>query len=219
VTQQVEAVRSSGRPASERKLRARGRRTSARLLDAGLRVFSERGYHAARVDDIVERAATSHGTFYLYFSNKEDLLQALARECAGEMQRLADELGDVTPDAAGHAELRAWVEGFYLTYTRYGAVIRVWMEEQLPDPELARMGTEAFRRLASTLGERMTAGRATGDEPGDEPGRVRVRADLAPVLLLAMVERFTYFAASRGRPADEDRLLDDLTLLVQRGFF
>jgi hypothetical protein len=55
--------------------------------------------------------------------------------------------------------------------------------------------------------------RAAGDARG------AVRPDLAPALLLAMVERFTYFVSSRGRPTDEDRLLDDLTVLVQRGFF
>lgn len=207
MTQQTQGARSSGRPASERNLRARGRRTSAKLLDAGLRAFSERGYHAARVDDVVRLAKTSHGTFYLYFANKQDLLLALARECAGEMQRLADELGEVTPDAAGHAELRRWVEGFYRTYRRYGAVIRVWMEDQVPDTDLTRMGTEAFARLASTLGERTTFSSGA------------VRPDLAPVLVLAMVERFTYFVSSRSLPADEDRVLDDLTVLVQRGFF
>src|SRR6516164_10918740 len=67
-----------GRPAQGRELRAQGRRTLRRLLDAGLRVFARRGYHAARVDDIVRAARTSHGTFYLYFANKEDLLRALA---------------------------------------------------------------------------------------------------------------------------------------------
>ncbi|PWG74310.1 TetR/AcrR family transcriptional regulator, partial [Enterococcus hirae] len=37
-----------------------------KLLDAGIEVCSAKGYHAARVDDIVARADTSHGTFYLY---------------------------------------------------------------------------------------------------------------------------------------------------------
>ena len=50
-----------------------------RLLDAAIVVFDERGYHAARVDDIVRVAETSHGTFYLYFSSKENLFQALVR--------------------------------------------------------------------------------------------------------------------------------------------
>ena len=66
-----------------------------KLLDAGMRVFAERGFHAARVDDIVRAARTSHGTFYLYFANKEDLLRALAVECAHEMDALAERLGAI----------------------------------------------------------------------------------------------------------------------------
>ena len=64
-----------------------------KLSDAGLRVFAERGYPPARVDDIVRAARTSHGTFYLYFANKEDLLRALAVECADSLFELADSLG------------------------------------------------------------------------------------------------------------------------------
>ncbi len=62
-------------PVQGRELRAQGRKTMSRLLDAGMRVFAERGVHAARVDDIVRAARTSHGTFYLYFPNKEALLR------------------------------------------------------------------------------------------------------------------------------------------------
>src|SRR6185503_19557856 len=72
------AAPRAGAPTRGRELRARGQRTQARLLEAGARVFAERGYHAARVDDVVKAARTSHGTFYLYFSNKEDLFRALA---------------------------------------------------------------------------------------------------------------------------------------------
>ncbi|HEX4491996.1 MAG TPA: helix-turn-helix domain-containing protein, partial [Acidimicrobiia bacterium] len=70
----------AGRPAQGRELRARGQRTLRKLLDAGIQVFATRGYHAARVDDVVKLARTSHGTFYLYFSNKEDLFAALTSE-------------------------------------------------------------------------------------------------------------------------------------------
>src|SRR5439155_16888238 len=82
------ATRTPGTPASERELRTQGKQTMAKLLDAGLQVLTERGYHAARVDDIVRMADTSHGTFYLYFANKEDLFRALATECAEAMTAL-----------------------------------------------------------------------------------------------------------------------------------
>src|SRR6476660_6495819 len=86
--------RSTAAPAPNSKqardLRARGQQTRRRLLDAGVDVFATRGYHTARVDDIVKVAKTSHGTFYLYFSNKEDLFRALteAESGASEFGRL-----------------------------------------------------------------------------------------------------------------------------------
>src|SRR5215831_13181157 len=99
-----------GTPAATRELRAQGRKTMRKLLDAGMRVFAERGFPAARVDDIVRAARTSHGTFYLYFANKEDLLRALAAECAHELDALADGLGPITPDEAGRAQLQRFLE-------------------------------------------------------------------------------------------------------------
>src|SRR5208282_2540139 len=85
----VDAV---GAPAAKRVLRSQGRRTMRKLLDAAMIAFDKRGYHATRVNDVVELAKTSHGTFYLYFSNKEDLLRALVTEAAGEAQTLYDAL-------------------------------------------------------------------------------------------------------------------------------
>src|SRR5580700_7133512 len=78
------ALDPGGGPASRRALRNQGRRTMRKLLDAAMEAFDRRGYHATRVNDIVEIAKTSHGTFYLYFSNKEDLLRALVAEAAVE---------------------------------------------------------------------------------------------------------------------------------------
>ena len=83
----------AGEPASKRALRSQGRKTMRKLLDAAMVVFARRGYHAARVDDIVKVARTSHGTFYLYFSNKEDLLRALVAEAGEVVAALDDALG------------------------------------------------------------------------------------------------------------------------------
>src|SRR3954467_7405022 len=90
-----------GVPAQERELRAQGRKTMRKLLDAGRVVFEQRGYHAARVDDVVKMAKTSHGTFYLYFSNKEDLFKALAEDAMADMANLSDEIVTIGPDEPG----------------------------------------------------------------------------------------------------------------------
>lgn len=48
-----------------------------RLLQAGMRVFADRGYEKATVAAIVKEAGLSKGTFYWVFDSKEDLLSAL----------------------------------------------------------------------------------------------------------------------------------------------
>jgi AcrR family transcriptional regulator len=51
--------------------------TRERLLDAGLQVFSRRGYYAASVDEIAAEAGFSKGAVYSNFESKEDLFLAL----------------------------------------------------------------------------------------------------------------------------------------------
>jgi AcrR family transcriptional regulator len=201
--------RTPGTPASERELRTQGKQTMANLLDAGMEVLTERGYHAARVDDIVRVARTSHGTFYLYFANKEDLFRALAAECAEEMKTLAASLGPIGPGADGEAELRQWVAQFLDTYRRYGAVIRAWMEDQVTDRKLVRLGLEAFQSISASLEAKIA----------DAGARHLDDTTLATSTLLAMVERFAYFSSSRDLGLDDDVAIDTLTKMIHRGFF
>ncbi len=59
------------------------RRKDARpqeILDAALTVFADKGFSAARVEDIAERAGVSKGTVYLYYDSKQDMFRALVRE-------------------------------------------------------------------------------------------------------------------------------------------
>jgi len=195
-----------GPPAQSRELRAQGRKTMRRLLDAGMRVFADRGFHAARVDDIVRSARTSHGTFYLYFTNKEDLLRALATECGHEISALADTLGPVGRDADGYLELRAFLGRFFGTYRRYGPVIRAWMEGHVDDREVGALGVRSFTDIANALDRRIR-------EAGAPSGAASISA------LMALLERFAYFLVSRRLDFEADAMLDTVTHIVHRGFF
>jgi AcrR family transcriptional regulator len=202
-------VREAGGPARERQLRSRGQRTLAKLLDAGREVLAQSGYQAARVDDIVREAKLSHGTFYRYFTDKEDLVHALARECVVEMVDLAISLGPVDGGRDGLAELRRWLDGFLATYRRYGMVIRVFMEERNLDRELYALGVDAFGQIASSFAEQF--------EKVQRPHPLNPQ--VAAAALLAMVERFTYLAVSRPLWTPDDVALDTLAVLIHRGFF
>ncbi|MCI4458482.1 MAG: TetR/AcrR family transcriptional regulator [Thermocrinis sp.] len=51
-----------------------------RLLESAKRLFSQKGYYATSVEDIVESAGVSKGTFYFYFKSKEELFKSLVEE-------------------------------------------------------------------------------------------------------------------------------------------
>jgi AcrR family transcriptional regulator len=51
----------------------------SRILDAANRVFAEKGYHEATMDDIAKRLGVSKGAIYIYFPSKEDLFEAMCK--------------------------------------------------------------------------------------------------------------------------------------------
>jgi len=65
--------------------------TRERILEAALDVFASKGYHDARLDDIVETAHISKGSIYFYFPNKERLFLALVDQFADLIERRATE--------------------------------------------------------------------------------------------------------------------------------
>ena len=198
----------AGGPAQGRELRARGRRTMRKLLDAGNEVFAQRGYHTARVDDIVKVARTSHGTFYLYFSNKEDLFRALAEDVASEMRVVAESLPEIGTDVDGYAALRSWLERFADLYAHYGPVVRAWTEAEIGGSEFGRLGTGVLADFSRTLSERIrTAG------PRD------VYPPIAALALVAMIERLNYYVLSEQIEMDRDVMLDTLAAVTHAGRF
>src|SRR5690349_21853362 len=190
----------TGTPAQARELRARGQRTMRKLLDAGVQVFATRGYYAARVDDIVSLARTSHGTFYLYFSNKEDLFRALAQEVGDALQTLAESLPALGPDGDDDGALREWIANFADLYDRYGPIVRAWTEAEIGTHEFGRLGTDVLTRFTLTFTNRIAGGLPEGVDPA-----------IAALALVAMLERMNYYVLSKQVRVKRDEMIDTLT--------
>jgi AcrR family transcriptional regulator len=98
---------------------ARRRRKAARpaeLIEAAIEVFAEKGFAAARLDEVARRAGVSKGTAYLYFPNKEALFKAAVQEVV------------VTRLAMGERDVEEWqgtsVELLQRMLEHWAAVIR-----------------------------------------------------------------------------------------------
>ncbi len=54
-----------------------GLRRQAQIMEIALKIFSEKGYHATSVDEIINAAGIAKGTFYLHFEGKLDILDKI----------------------------------------------------------------------------------------------------------------------------------------------
>jgi AcrR family transcriptional regulator len=197
-------------PAREapRELRARGQATRRKLLDAGAVAFAAKGYHATRVDDVVKVAHTSHGTFYLYFPNKEALFAALAQEVAANMQTLAESLGPLVPGDLGQRALRDWIQDFADLYAKYGAVIRAWTEAEIGGSEFGRLGTDVLTQFARVLTKRI----------GDV-APAHLEPQIAALAIVAMLERLNYYVLASQVSVERDEMVDTLARVVHAALF
>jgi len=67
------AVRRGALAGGQRRTRNSAEATEQILLDAARRVFADKGYIRATVQDIIESTGLSRGTFYLYFRSTDDI--------------------------------------------------------------------------------------------------------------------------------------------------
>mgnify|MGYP001478705745 CR=1 FL=1 len=176
---------------------SRGLKTQARLLEAGRAVFMEKGYHAARVDDVAAAAEISHGTFYLYFASKEALFERLVADVAAEMAELAAEAPTSVVGDDGRARLREWVDRMAQLYERSGSVLATWTEAELSGQPIGHLGNDVIGGLAAVLATQSRLPKRTGLDPA-----------IASLAVIAMTERLLYHTATKQLRVRRSDLVD-----------
>ncbi|MBP3981809.1 TetR/AcrR family transcriptional regulator [Acidovorax sp. JG5] len=104
------------------------------ILDAALVEFSERGFAAARMDDIARRCGLSKGGLYAHFAGKEDVFEALLTRSLAP-----PDLGEMPVLGAGARPLAQWVvDKLYDSLGQPGAVatLRLLVAESARVPHL-----------------------------------------------------------------------------------
>lgn len=104
---------SVGDTTVRRTQKERNEQTRQALLEAGSSVLREVGYARTSVAEITRRANRAHGTFYLHFDNKRDLVSVLLEDMADEGRQYAREIWRIAPG----------VEGLWLTLREFFARI------------------------------------------------------------------------------------------------
>lgn len=186
------------------------RRKEARpqeILDAAMAVFAEKGYAAARLEDIARRAGVAKGTIYLYFESKEAVFKGLVKATLGShIDGFAESVRAHDGDSAALLTELLRRIGAFLRSSDYVVLPKIVIAEAGNFPDLARTyREEVAERGLSLIGGVVAKGIARG-EFRDMPLGHAVRLAIAPLLLMAIWR--TTFAAFDAEPYDYEGLIE-----------
>ena len=112
-----------------------GEEKRRQLLDAAVRVFARKGFHASRVGDIAEEAGVAHGLLYHYFKSKDDVLEAVFHDNWSILLARIASVEETDEPAAD--QLRHIAAIVLRTWLHLPDVVRVVIREFGRSPELA----------------------------------------------------------------------------------
>ncbi len=186
---------------------AKGRRTRARLIEAGKTVFERDGFLQARITDIASEAQVSHGSFYHYFESKESLFREIAEELDVRLLSMDDVPHDDERKNGPIDRIRAANRSYLLAYRREAKIMRVIEEVSRYDENVRSVRT----RRQDYLGVRLESAiaRLQADGLADK----RIDKHYAAMALGGMVARFAENMFIGGGSYELDRAVEQLTLL------
>jgi TetR/AcrR family transcriptional regulator, fatty acid metabolism regulator protein len=109
------------------------------ILDAAVRAFAKKGYHASRVSDIAEEAGVAYGLVYHYFESKDAVLESIFRDMWGMMVAAINAVED--EEESPREQLRKSCAIVLRTWRDYPDVVRVLVRE------VARSGEQLQREV------------------------------------------------------------------------
>jgi AcrR family transcriptional regulator len=100
---------------------------STELLEAARRVFGEKGFHGATVDDIAEAAGVAKGTLYLYYPSKHAVYWAALRH--GIVALLEELDRSMSRESTVEAKIRAYIRTKMLYFEKHRDFFRIYFSE------------------------------------------------------------------------------------------
>lgn len=182
--------------------RTRDEGMQARIIEAAISVFGEKGFQETTLKDIAAGAGISTGSVYTYFEDKQDLFAAAA---TWGWDRFNDELAELaTEDQSLEERLNALLGRGFALLTQSLPLMRGMLfdasRRNLVQPGLERTVAAIDRLLDPYFGK---------GRPKDEDGQHRKSLSLIRIFVTGIL-----FSATFARPEDSPATLADFRMAM-----
>lgn len=187
----------------------RGTRTRAKILAVATEVFAERGYHDASIVRITEAAEVGQGTFYLYFSSKQEIFEEVVRDLNTRVRRAMFEASSAETERM--AAERAGFAAFFRFTVENPALYRIMRQAEFVAPDVLRSHYE-------TIARGYTAGLAAAQERGQVARELDVEVVAWALMGIGELVGFRWIQSAPGGPGSAlpDEVFEQLMSLIER---
>ena len=176
----------------EPRFRRRKADRPAEIVEAALAVFAEKGFAAARLDEISRRAGVSKGALYLYFSTKEELFRAVVEQAIAPNVRGLRDVLEQHPGPFRDLLLTVAERLSGLVAVQpLGGVVKMVIGEARNFPELARVWhDELVSQALGALAAAIATAQARGEVRAGDPRAYALQ--VAAPLVVGLIWRETF---------------------------
>jgi AcrR family transcriptional regulator len=182
------------------------------ILNVARDVFAKRGYHAAKIEDIVAAASIARGTFYLYFEDKRAIFEEIVDRT---IARLGMSIVRVDPHDGGRTvadQVKEQIRRIVRILLEDRATTKILLSDALGvDPTFDRKLLSFYDEMSSLLEGSLRDGQALGIV---RDGDVR----LMSWLTMGALKEVMFQIVQRGAEYDEDKLVDGTFAYFTSGY-
>jgi AcrR family transcriptional regulator len=182
------------------------------ILNVARDVFARRGYHAAKIEDIVAAASIARGTFYLYFEDKRAIFEEIVDRT---IARLGMSIVRVDPHDGGRTvadQVKEQIRRIVRILLEDRSTTKILLSDALGvDPAFDRKLLSFYDEMSSLLEESLRDGQALGIV---REGDVR----LMSWLTMGALKEVMFQIVQRGAEYEEDKLVDGTFAYFTSGY-
>jgi len=161
------------------------------MINAALDLFEKKGYHRTTIADITSRSGTSHGTFYLYFKDKNALIQEIVDTVMEATWKAVESVEPLADSSMG--KVLTMIESFFQIDKRYQRMSHIFAQGASRNVKTYDKKVEkVYRKVSSPFIEEIEKGMRSGELRCKEP-------KTAAFEVISLVELFRYRSIFKER--------------------
>ncbi len=182
------------------------------ILNHARDVFAKRGYHAAKIDDIVAAAGVARGTFYLYFEDKRGIFEEIVDRVLARIGMTIQTVDPHDPNRTVADQVRENIRRIVGILLEDRATTKIFLSDAVGvDPLFDRKLQSFYDELATLLQSSLQDGQALGIV-------VEGDAQLYSYLTLGALKELLYQVVLRGWEQPVDLLVDAMFAFLRDGY-